>query len=254
MRSLCLVFVLLFAVGCRKDQPVQPSVSAPVKSSELPELILEFYAHADGKELKRDSVYKTPFGDHFTVTLFNYYISIVQLIKNDSVFSEPESYHLISHLDGNTSFTISGIPPGDYKELSFLVGVDSARNVSGAQSGALDPLYNMFWDWNTGYIFYKLEGWYRSISSAENNYGIHVGGFSGRFNALQTIKLPCDIKLKNGDKLHLVLGANVSELFRTPHQLDFDTYSQQIQENDMMQRFSQNYSDMFTVQKTTYLK
>jgi hypothetical protein len=34
--------------------------------------------------------------------------------------------------------------------IKFLLGVDSLKNVSGIQTGALDPAKGMFWTWNTG--------------------------------------------------------------------------------------------------------
>ncbi|WP_316930094.1 MbnP family protein, partial [Hymenobacter sp. IS2118] len=42
---------------------------------------------------------------------------------------------------------LKDIPVGDYQSVSFTVGVDSARNVAGAQTGALDPNNGMFWTW-----------------------------------------------------------------------------------------------------------
>ena len=50
------------------------------------------------------------------------------------------------------------MPAGNYNSLSFLLGVDSMHNVSGAQTGALDPANDMFWTWNSGYVMAKMEG------------------------------------------------------------------------------------------------
>jgi hypothetical protein len=46
----------------------------------------------------------------------------------------------------------------DITGIRFLLGVDSARNVSGIQTGALDPARGMFWTWNSGYVMAKIEG------------------------------------------------------------------------------------------------
>ena len=41
--------------------------------------------------------------------------------------------------------------------FNSCLGVDSLRNVTGVQTGALDPAMDMYWTWNTGYVMAKLE-------------------------------------------------------------------------------------------------
>lgn len=63
------------------------------------------------------------------------------------------------------------ISPGDYQGLDFIIGVDAARN--NGDPSAYDPEHplsintagNMHWSWNTGYIFYKIEGRYDSLNT-----------------------------------------------------------------------------------------
>jgi hypothetical protein len=69
------------------------------------------------------------------------------------------------------------------------LGVDSIRNVSGIQTGALDPLKGMFWTWNSGYVMAKLEGSSESSNSAGNRFTYHIGGFRPGMNVLKTIDL-----------------------------------------------------------------
>jgi hypothetical protein len=64
-------------------------------------------------------------------------------------------YFLVDFSDTTTTTLKLTILPYLYNRLSFVIGVDSARNVSGAQTGALDPANGMFWTWNTGYIMAK---------------------------------------------------------------------------------------------------
>jgi hypothetical protein len=113
-----------------------------------------------------------------------YYISNVMLQKTDnSWYSVPESYYLVDASSASTSIvTINDIPKAEYKSVKFLIGVDSTRNVSGAQSGALSVTNNMFWSWSTGYIFIKLEG--LSNQAMGGSFTYHIGGFSGVNNAL----------------------------------------------------------------------
>ena len=118
-------------------------------------------------------------GDTLTFTEFSFYVSNVKLQKEDGTWwSEPESYHLICAKCPDASmFTLADVPEGNYTGMQYTLGVDSARNVSGAQTGDLSPSKGMFWDWNSGYIMLKAEG--SSPQSSDGAFTFHLGGFSG---------------------------------------------------------------------------
>lgn len=119
-------------------------------------------------------------------SLLRYYFTNVELHRPDgSVWKQPESYHLVTF--SNTAqpvLELKDVPAGRYTKITFMIGVDSLRNVSGAQEGALSPSENMFWSWTTGYIFVKAEG--TSTASPTGSFVYHLGGFSGANNAIQT--------------------------------------------------------------------
>lgn len=129
-------------------------------------------------------------GDTLTFTEFSFYISNVRLQKADgSYWTEEDSYHLIcAKCQDASQFSLKNVPAGDYVGLEFLLGVDSAANVSGAQSGALSPTFGMFWDWNTGYIMLKAEG--SSPQSPDGAFTFHLGGFSGPNSVLTPRTFP----------------------------------------------------------------
>lgn len=128
-------------------------------------------------------------GDTITFDFLNYYITNVKLTKADgSEWIQPNSYHLVKLNAGAlATLTLNDIPEGDYTSITYTIGVDSARNVSGAQEGALAPSQGMFWSWNTGYIFVKAEG--RSPQAANGTFKYHLGGLSGANNAIRTTTL-----------------------------------------------------------------
>ncbi len=119
-------------------------------------------------------------GDTFTVTKLRYYISNVELKKSDGTwYAIPNSYFLVDEADtASVECTLEAVPGGDYTAVRYLVGVDSATNASGAtgQTGALDPANGMYWTWNTGYIFFKIEG--HSPSAMGGEFMYHIGGYS----------------------------------------------------------------------------
>lgn len=135
-------------------------------------------------ELGTEYVHPTT-NDALTFTTLKYYISNLRLKKEDgSWWTQPDSYYLVN-LDNpsSTMLTINDIPLGNYTEVSYVLGVDSTSNVSGAQAGALSTTNGMFWSWNSGYIMVKAEGTCPQSSSGAFVY--HLGGFAGA-NAIVT--------------------------------------------------------------------
>lgn len=125
--------------------------------------------------------------DTLTFTTFKYYVSNVKFKKADGTwFTHPESYFLVDLSNpGSEVLTIPNVPVGEYTDMQYTMGVDSTRNVSGAQSGALATSNNMFWSWNSGYIMVKAEG--TSPNSNSGSFAFHLGGFMGTNNVV-TVK------------------------------------------------------------------
>jgi hypothetical protein len=242
--SFC-AFLVFFS--CKKDEkitePLQPSASAP-------SVTMNFEALMNGKALTPETWYVNFYADSFTVRRFNYYISNIKLKRTDGfVFSEPESYHLNKHIDLKKAFTITNVPPGTYTGIEFLIGVDSARNVSGAQTADLSVDEQMFWEWNSGYIFFKLEGDCRTADPDKTDFAIHVGGFTGKNNALQkcTFTLTDPIVAENGKKSSVFYQVLMEEIFKNPADLDIETISNG--GNAALKAVSDNYRDMFKIDR-----
>jgi hypothetical protein len=254
------IAVILF-VSCKKDQkietvptPLPPVVQPPPATdtaSKTGSFVFDFRAFVNGKALKTDTWYVNFNNDSFTVNRFNYYISNIKLKRNDgSVFVEKESYHLIKHIDGKETFTISNVPEGIYSDIEFVIGVDSARNVSGAQTADLDVVYDMFWEWKSGYIFFKIEGDCKVASDPNlENYGWHIGGFSAKNNCLQK----CTFTLKNpliagkGKRSSVFYHTLLEEIFVQPQNLDIAAIS--ANPSKMFKTVSANYADMFVIDR-----
>lgn len=206
---IVLSFSLLFANSCKKDDH---HTHDDQNDNGKGELTLKFEHNWGERSLQLHST--TPFvsqnGDSITFTQFNYYISNIELVKsNGEVWKQPESYHLIKlGASPLVEFTIKDVPNGEYSAVRYLIGVDSVRNVSGAQEGALDPKEGMFWSWNTGYIFIKIEG--TSPQSTDNsNLTYHVGGFN---RAIGNSALVQREDAFEGETLHIKAGHSHSSL------------------------------------------
>jgi hypothetical protein len=249
---LLLTSVTLLLGACRKkpDPVAVPQVighgGANAGDGHL-KVVFENVAGAQSLVLNTGS-YVNEAGNTFSVSAYKYYISNIKLWKADSsYFAESESYHLVDEALGSSkSFFIHDIPVGDYQSISFLVGVDYDRNISGAQTGALDPLNAMFWDWNTGYIMAKIEGTSPGITGG---IAFHIGGFDGLYSAVRPVNLALPVAARvNGattPKLHL--RSDVLEWFKTPNLINFSDVNIVVTTGQVAVRFADNYQDMFTV-------
>lgn len=170
-----------------------------------------------GKEaLLLNQPFTTLHGDTIELTRFVYYLSNIQLIgKNKTVWKQPESYHLLEvSEEGQSAFdiTLDGVPEGEYTEIAFAVGVDSIRNHSGKQVGALDSDNGMFWMWETGYVFLKAEGFFYLQSGRKKSVVYHIG----RDDCYQPVRLKMGNKpflVQKTKATNLVMIADVRQLF-----------------------------------------
>lgn len=258
MKILKLLPLVLLFVSCKKDPKVEPPVTPvtpmPVDSlKEKPSLFFRFDAMANNTALIiSNKGYTNTAQDLFRVDRFNYYISNIRLKRDDGfIYAEPESYHLIRHGDGKTSFTVSNLPEGNYTSVEFLIGVDAARNTSGAQTGDLDVNNYMFWDWDQGYIFFKLEGGYIAKGkTVEAGYAIHVGGFEGKYSAIKpcSYNLTAPVIAKNGGMSKIYFNTVIDEIFKNPQTLAIDDYFASPGDSGM-KMLADNYGDMIVVNK-----
>lgn len=154
-----------------------------------------------GQALKLGQEAALPTGEHLSVDRLRYYLSNFRLHGVDGHWSaaahrdaDARGYFLVDESQpASKLFDIGGFAKGEYDGIEFLIGVDSARNSAGVQSGALDPAQGMFWTWNTGYIFFKLEGHSPESSASNQIVEYHIGG-SREPTPARTVYLPLGAK------------------------------------------------------------
>jgi hypothetical protein len=221
-----------------------PGISTARVTGAGDDIEISFIHTVNGQLLQlNDGVYTNAHRDSFTISMYKYYISNIRLLNNSKVvYTKPESYHLINEAKpGSKEFTLTVVPRVAFTAIQFTIGVDSLHNVSGAQSGALDPVNAMFWDWNTGYIMAKMEGHLLKKSDDEITY--HLGGFSGTYNVLRTVTIP----LPEGN-IHLIrLRSEIAEWFKSPNEIDFSALPVVTTEGKEAAAIADNYADMFTL-------
>ncbi|TAE47613.1 MAG: hypothetical protein EAZ89_17390 [Bacteroidetes bacterium] len=202
----------LFISACKEDLPGTGTLSVE----------LEHLFDTKALELNTATPYVSGSAEEITFTTFKYYISNVRLQKADGTeWAEPESYRLIDLANAaSTLMTFDSVPEGEYTGITFTIGVDSLRNVSGAQTGALSPSNEMFWSWNSGYIFLKAEG--NSPQASGGKFEFHIGGFrnANNTNALQEVEISFggeSLKTGSKEEPELHLSVNAKEFFDGHH-------------------------------------
>ena len=121
--------------------------------------------------------------DTMIFSKFKYFISNIRFKRTDGTYYvENESYRLIDlATPSSLTLALNKIPAGKYTQMEYTMGVDAARNMDGAQTGALAITNDMFWSWNSGYIMLKAEGKYID-NKTQKTFVFHLGGFKGENN------------------------------------------------------------------------
>ncbi len=257
MKKIILTSALLIIVlpmACKKEKKEE----VPVIDNSNGEVTINFVNKVDNANLELSTAlnkvwYKNQNNDSFNVSVFNYYISNVKLIAEDgSTYAEPESYHLIEQSNASSkSFSLKNIPAKKYVALSYTLGVDSIRNISGAQTNALDPANGMFWTWNSGYIFMKFEGEAPKSTSQNKSVIFHIGGYKGAFNGIKNnvFNLPIATLINGSNTKKLTLNTNLNELFKNPQIIDFSVLNFGMSPNVNTKKIADNYADMISLSK-----
>ncbi|MFN8287932.1 MAG: MbnP family protein [Chitinophagales bacterium] len=209
--------------------------------------------------------YTNQSGEQLAISTFNYYVSNFVLVKSDGTeYTVPKDncYHLVREgVDSTYELEIENVPAGSYTALKFIIGVDSLKNTApvSERTGDLDvatSASDMYWTWNSGYIFYKIEGTspaapYDTMMGMSMFY-YHIGGYGGysssTINNIQSVNLTAPEAAEVGEGKHpeFHIFADAKEVFDSPTPLSiaahpgimFDPFSTTI---------SANYKDMFSI-------
>jgi len=182
---LSLMLAVLFQSSACRKTPTEPDLGPP-KSKDVEIMIKHNWADVNVPAVLGENYLHPQTNETVNFQTCRYYLSNFQFRKTDgSWWSHPFSYNLISLSDNpNYAFSLPDLPFGTYDAVRFLIGVDSARNVSGAQPFDLAPSNGMFWSWSSGYIMIKFEG--SSPQAALNSFSFHIGGFKDSDNTNTT--------------------------------------------------------------------
>ncbi len=256
MRFFLLLVVIVFG-SCHKP-PTTTTVQKPHN------MTISFINTVRGKPIVLGSEQYTNtyisdrqvYKEQYTITRLKYYISnLTFTTSNNKVVAEKDSYHLIKaaeedEVQTSNSFSFA-LKAGTYKSVSFLIGVDSIKNISGAQKDALDPLNGMFWTWNTGYIMFKVEGTSPQSNILDNKFEYHIGGFRGPNKVLRRVEFRIDpwLQLKKDGDTELIFEADLDKLWEEGKTFNISEIPVCTTEGSTASKIADNFSKIFELRK-----
>jgi hypothetical protein len=200
-----LLMGIALVTSCKKEEDLSGNV----------QLVLDH--EFDNQPFRADTTTLYEFSDGMQASFssLRYYFTNIRL-QNDKGewWAEEDSYHIIDATKDKPSIMLT-VPEGKYTSIAYTVGVDSVKNFSGAQAGALSPSNGMFWSWQTGYIFMIVEGQCPQIDRSNKFFIHHVGGFVAPNNAVRNGTAEFPVPLVTGDNpaQKITLGVNVRQLY-----------------------------------------
>jgi len=245
-------------------------VAMSFKSVPEKHLSLHFWNAVAEQKLSLDTVtYRNRSGQDYIVTNFKYYISNIRLTDaNGKVFENKDGYYLIREDEpGSKDIELADIPAGNYTSISFMIGVDSLHNCTGAQSGALDPINGMFWTWNSGYIFFKLEGKSPVSKQLGHIFEYHIGGYKSPANCIRNVSMDLTGHTRGGTAMigenktgdphapmkisDIYIGADVANVFGPKTIIDISKLSS-VTDFHNSEKVADNYQTMFSLLNLRY--
>jgi hypothetical protein len=261
IKSLLFVSALMLIFSCKKENENTTPTPSGNGSVEI-----EFDHRANGAALVLGNNYTNEKGETMNFSKFNYFVSNFSLVKEDGTIHTPPKdscYFLIQEpTNGENPFVeLKNIPSGDYKEIRFMIGIDSLKSTApiSERLGVLDPAglgAGMYWAWNSGYIFVKAEGVSPQApldpGTNTNRFRYHIGLFGGFSTPTVNNIKKISLSDSNGDVAtvrsnltpHFHLKVDIMEMFKTPNTISIAT-NPTVMVTPFSANVAQNYVDMF---------
>lgn len=211
---------------------------------------IEFENIANGRKIVyNDSSYTNSFGEKYTISKLKYYISNVHFISAGPNHTGKNVFLIDAAKNNSLKIERPALP---IKGIEFWVGVDSILNCTGAQSGALDPLNDMFWTWNTGYVVFKLEGT-AAVSTADmHRIEQHIGGYKGEYKTIRKVFIPLKkgFFLNNKSMGNIVISVNLDKYWNGIHKIRISEHPMITTIGKTAKEAADNFKEMFSVKNS----
>jgi cytochrome c peroxidase len=152
--------------------------------------------------------YQTSAGETFSITRLSYFVTDVALQRDDGSWIEfTNSVGWLDLGENRDSIRLDQVPPGDFRSLRFLIGLNPGMNHQSLANippdSPLNPDVNhLYWGWQSNYVFMALEGLWRNSSGELDGWAYHLA--------------------RDTNAVHVILAADMTITNETKIQLDFD--------------------------------
>ncbi len=188
--SYLLILLALFALGCKEESnTVAPP---PTPTDETVSFKLRIEGVFGTTPFALNQPYVNAAQDTVRFTMAKFYLSEISVIDTlgrsipvrvvdttNTVTIDNQTVTLLDYANAqNGTFELTlRAKPGLYRGMKFRVGVpfDLNHRDASVQPRPLNVDQGMFWTWNTGYIFHRLEGNFDSLGT-QRNFLYHIGG------------------------------------------------------------------------------
>ncbi len=258
---LLVLLPLVILFSCKKED------EEPVVEPPSGKLVLTFKHYVEGQEIQYDTLkYTNEAGNEYMINGITYFVSDVTLHRHGGskvVINDWQDIYYVDSRDASTCQwnVYDKIPAGTYDSVSFIFGIDEARNKNGLFINP--PEINMFWPdfLGGGYHYLKLDGKWKDPANLEMPFNFHLGIGRDTTNTGQvvfvqnyfTVTLPASaFTLTEGKTVSMELIMNVESWFKTPHLWDWNVTGGAIMENqELMRKAMENGFDVFSTGAVT---
>lgn len=242
-KAYYFLILSLFILSCHKEKDNPEPVQGGSITFNFRHLV-----EGESLQLSNDGFpYTNAAGNPYRITTLKYYISKLSLYNSEGQVYDVNMYKLINFVQNTETITyqLSGIPSGTYTKVSFLFGIDSARNILfGLGNNPQDNEMEWPFFMGGGYHFMKMEGAYRHSEDTTRGYAIHLGRTPNQ--ALITFT-NLSIKVDNNSQ-EWNIDVNIDKWFDGPNVINLKDGYASIMEDSMKQAlFKQNAQTVFNL-------
>lgn len=246
MKNIAYILIFsLFLVSCEEEEKI---------TAENPQITFNFkhFYKDQVLDVRSDNslIYTNEMGNEWNVKSIKYFISKLVIYKENGEAYDVNMYKLINPAEANTNYQtyiLKDIPEGKYNRMSFIFGIDSARNrLLGL--GNNSEVNAMEWPepLGGGYHFMMMEGVYKNPNDILYGYAIHLGKNGNQFKA----EFPIDVTTGPNSKGNIDIIMNIDQWFDGMNKIDLnDGYGNMMEDDAKQLLFKQNASNVFSIEQ-----
>lgn len=239
-----LAFFTAFIFSCKKDT-IKTEDPIPVESNLTSAEIIVSLKNNSSTVIWDSLNNVNAAGNIYSIKKVNFYISNISLKRDDGqIFKSTDLFYIDPSINTKSLIQLNSIPKGNYTEISFLIGIDSTRNIDFGLSSTIDNL-NMAWPtaMGGGYHFMKMEGHYIDAASIVQGYAVHLGKNKNLVSTVITKHLT-----QQNSSHHYSLFFNVDEVFANPYTYNLNVDNNYtMSDSSAMSNIKNNMQNAFTI-------